>query len=385
MKSIQSIRRDFPVVNKKIFLASCQVAPVPKSVAAAVAKYFDARLNGERDDLDKLVLATRKEASKLLNSKPKEIAFMRGTTEGVAVVASMMDFKRGENVILNDLEFTTNVYPWMRMAKAKECKIKCVKTKNEKITAADIQKLIDKKTRLIAISHVQKSNGFRCELEKIGELADKKGILLSVDAVQSLGALEIDVKKTKISFLQAGGHKWLMGPSGIGLLYVNEKLLEKFEPTSVGPWQEDIDLTKPDFSYKQYKLSRSAKRFEFGGHPNVGGLMGLNAALKYINTLGKKDIDQRCRKLNDFVITKLEKAGLKLPPWIKERKYRSSYVGIKTRVSPFNIFVKAKEKGINFATSKTGIGERLRIATHIFNTEEEVEKAVSLLKKINAK
>lgn len=383
--TISSIRKDFPVTECCIFLSTCATGPISRQVAEALKDYYEHRLRGEDIPLDRYLADARENGAKLLAAKKHEIAFIRCTTEGINIIASMINWRNRDNVILNDMEFVSNVYPWMRQAKEHGIKIKCVKNVDERIPVEDIERAIDENTKVIAISHVQKSNGFRCDLEEIGKVAEERGILFVVDAIQSLGAISFDVKRMRVSFLVAGAQKWLLGPSGIGIMYAKEELIEEFEPMFVGPWQEDLDLSRiTDFSYREYRLSSTARRYEFGGWPNVPGVMGLAAALRYLNTIGKEAIETRDMHLCDVLVEELRNANIQLPPWIDERNHRSAYIGVKTKRDTKLLTERAKERGIVVSSSKTIIGERLRIAPHFFNTEEEIIRAVEILKQEEA-
>jgi selenocysteine lyase/cysteine desulfurase len=317
-------------------------------------------------------------AAKCFGAKKDEIAYIRCTNEGINIVANMIDWKKGDNVILNDLGYPSNWFPWMRQ-KSRGVRIKCLKNRNDGIWISDFEKLIDEHTKVIAIEHVNGTNGFKCDIEALGELAEEHGIYLVVDGAQSLGAIDIDLHKSKIDFLSAGAHKWLLGPTGIGLLYVREELLEKFEPLYVGPSNEE----RLDFTYHEYKLAKNAKRFEFGGSPNFIGVVGLVAALKFISNIGIPNIERRLMELTDLVRGELEKMpDVELPSWKDQKECRSQYIGFKLPHAQASKIVEALEgEKIIVGFKKSTVGETIRVAPYIFNTEEEIIKFVEVLKK----
>ncbi len=339
---------------------------------------------GQRVDLDSVFLRGRLEAAKLINADEDEIAFVKGTTEGLNTIASMLNYKRGENIVLSDMEFTSNAYPWMKAANANGIELRVVKSRNDGIWPSDFEKSINDRTAVVAISNVQMSNGFRCDLNEITRIAHENGALVCIDAIQSLGAFEVNSRDPPVDFMVAGAHKWLLGPSGMGLLYVRREIVDRFEPAFIGPWQEDLVYEAPiDFTFRQYKLSNSARRFELGGHPNVPGIMGFVEALSYIDEIGIKNIDTINRKLFQLTIEGCQEKKLSIPDWARsEAGYRSSFIGYKSKVDTMTIVEKAKKARIIVAPSRTIIGDRIRIAPHLFNTEENVVEAVEMLSQI---
>ncbi len=259
--SIQSAREDFPITERLTYVASCGSSPLPRRVAEASKVYYDRRMAGEHLDLDSIFKKGKAEVAKLINAREEEIAFVKGTTEGVNTVASMLDYRAGDNIVLADVEFTSNVYPWMRAAKHENAELRVVKSRNDGIWPADFEKLVDDHTRVVAISHVQMANGFKCDLKEIARIAHAHGAYLAVDVIQSVGAMQVDSKDPEFDFMVAGSHKWLLGPSGMGLLYVRRDLIERFEPAFIGPWQEDFVYSTPiDFTFRPYKpLEHGAK------------------------------------------------------------------------------------------------------------------------------
>jgi cysteine desulfurase / selenocysteine lyase len=382
--SFNSIQEDFPVTAHSNFLASCAVAPMPARVAAASKAYYDQRMLGERSDLDSIFRKGRSEAAKLIDARQEEIAFVKGTTEGLNTVASMINYQSGQNIVLSDMEFTSNVYPWMKAARENGIELRVVKGRNDGIWPSDFEKLIDNKTAVVAISNIQMANGFRCDLGKITKLAHEKGALVCVDAIQSLGALEVNSKDPPVDFMVAGAHKWLLGPSGIGLLYVRRDIIDRFEPAFIGPWQEDLVYEAPiDFTFRQYKLSNSARRFELGGHPNVPGVMGFVESLSYINEIGITNIEAKNRKLFQLAVEGCLQEKLSIPDWARpETDYRSSFIGYKSKIATNSVVEKAKKAGVIVAPNRTIIGDRIRIAPHLFNTEENVLQAVEVLSQL---
>lgn len=383
MMKVNEIREDFPITKEWVFLANCGTSPMPQPVAEAIHKKIEDRMHRhsiskEAKDYCEGFNEGRVEAARLIGAKKDEIAFIRNTTEGICIAASMIDWEPGDNVIITDLNFPSNVIPWKKQEKYHKIETRCVKCVDDRILLSDIEKRINEHTRVIAIDHVIASNGFKFDLEQLGRICDDHNIYLFVDAIQSMGSVAIDVKKMKVDILAAGGHKRLHAPTGIGILYVKEDLIERFEPAYVGVWQTD----KISFLYQDAipELARNARRFEFGGEPNELGYAGLVAACKYLNGLGIENIERRIRELMDCLISQLD--DYMLPMWGKAKKHRSAHIGLRTLKNPRRIYKDCLEEKVFLAPYESSIGEWLRIAPSFYNTKKEVEKCVKLLKRL---
>ena len=367
-------RDDFPITKDVTYLATCNIAQFPRPVIEAIKNHVDSMQTFG-------ILSSFEEgkqlAATLFGAKKEEIAYIRCTNEGINIVANMLDWKKGDNVVLSDLGFPSNIFPWQRQ-QSRGVEIRCVRSSGEGVWLSDIEPAVDDHTKVIALDCPSSANGFKCDLDALGDLARKHGAYLVVDGIQGLGAIPINLNRSKVDFFIAAGHKWLLGPTGIGLLYVREEHLEKFEPVYVGYANEE----KTDFTYHEYKLTSTAKRFEFGGSPNMIGVIGLTAALKYIHSIGVQNIEQWATQLTDRAIKELESIeDIELPPWTYDRKYRSHWIGFKLRKTSMTQVVEAlTKKKIIVAPKVSSLGETIRVAPHIMNIEEEIMKFSETLK-----
>lgn len=383
MIDIKKIREDFPTTKECIYLANCAETPMPLQVADAIYRegILPKLIKTIEKDFFNSIDKAKEEAAKLINCTPDEICLARGTTEAINIAATMIPYKSTDNVILNDLEFPSNVFPFQRLKKLYNFEIRTVKNRDGQILVDDIIDMMDENTRLIAISYISMANGYRVDLERLGAETKKRNILLEVDGIQALGSRKIDVKAQNIDFLCIGGHKYALGPSGTAFVYIRKELITQFEPMYMGPWQQDSIF---NFTYHEYKLCDTARRFEFGGHPNELGMPGLTAALEYLNLIGADEIDARCTELVRYTVRMLHKYGLDCPSWADDEKNLGSYVGISTKHPEKEIAEELKRKyKIWCATSSTLLGDRLRIAPSFYNTEEEIETAVKAIAELD--
>ena len=372
MESIEKVRENFPIVKNKIFMNHAAHSPLPKPVFESMLEYLKEASEQWVAETD-LEMA-KKLFAKLINAKPEEIAFVPNTSTGLNIVANMLDYSEGSNVVTTDLEFPSVVYPWLR--KKLGVKVKYVNNVDGKILHEDFENAVDDDTAAIVVSHVEYANGFRNDLSFLSKLAHEHNAYLVVDAIQSAGAIKIDVKRDDVDFLITACYKWLLGPSGIGFLYVKEELIEKFEPPMVG-WasvEPQVFETVDFWDIWNLRLSKTASRFEVGG-PNVIGCIGAAAALKLILGYGIEKIENRILDLTDYLIDRVREAGWKLQT-PEEKSYRSGIVNFLID-KPMERVEQLAKKGIIVSARANGI----RVSPHFYNTEEEIDQLVSELLK----
>jgi len=372
MKSVERIREQFPVTKNKVFLNHAAQSPLPKPVADAVRKYVDDFSNFgttsiEWNDGGKPLFA------KLVGSKPEEIALVENTSVGLNIAANVLHYPQGSKVVTTDLEYPSVPYVWLR--KKLGVKVHYVKNVDGKILLSDVEKAVDDETVAVAVSHVEYFNGFRNDLRALSEIAHEHGAYLIVDAIQSAGAVQIDVKKDDVDFLTSGCYKWLLGPPGAGYLYVKEDLVERFEPPFVG-WAsvkpetfETIDF----WDIWSLRLSETASRFEVGS-PSFISLVGAKEALTMLLDFGIENVERRILSLTSHLVEELKALGLKLQT-PEEQRYRSGIVNFKI-AEPEEVAEKLNNKGIVVSARAHGV----RVSPHFYNTEEEIDRLIEEIK-----
>ena len=280
----------------------------------------------------------------LIGAGPTEIAFVKNTTEGLLIVANGLDWRAGDNVLVPDIEYPSNVYCWMNLAR-RGVAVKWIKSRDGRILVDDIAALIDSRTRLVTLSTVQFSNGFRQDLGGTAELCRSRGVLLNVDAIQSVGALHLDLSQAPVDFLSVGGHKWLLGPIGTGFFHCRASALDLLRPANVGyhsvakePDHLDYDLTfRPD-----------AGRFE-EALVNFPGLWGLEAAVDLILDLGTQRIEPHVLGLTGVLIDGLRARGYAVLSPLKDGE-RSGIVSFRhPRLSTEEVHGRLQHAGVDVA------------------------------------
>ncbi len=287
------------------------------------------------------------------------------------VIAAGLPWKTGDRVLLNDLEFPANVYPYVNL-KHLGVELDIISTRDNRLTPEMIEHAITSRTRLLALSAVQFLTGHRADLESIGELCRSRGIIFAVDAIQAVGAVRIDVRQMKIDAAAAGGQKWQMAPHGTGFLYLTEHLQSLLQQKHLG-W---LSVSNPwDFHTFTQPLAASARRYE-GGSLNVPGLYGYRAALAQLLDFDIRSIEDHILDLTDALI-----AGLSAIPGVVLRtpRARGEHAGIVTIQLP--PAVNENRVFAQIAATDVAISLRegmLRFSPHFYNTKEEIARAIDI-------
>ncbi len=365
---------EFPVCRKFIYLNHAGVSPIPARAAEAGCRIFEVSRDegayrGRR--WMEIADATRERFARLVGAGPDEIAFVKNTSEGVSFVAAGFPWRDGDNVVTSNVEFPSNVYPWMRL-QPRGVEVRMVPAREGRVRKEDLFEACDGKTRVVALSSVEFANGFRNDLPGIGEYCQHHGIFFFVDGIQSLGVLPMDVKGFGIDALSADGHKWMLGPEGTGAFYISRDVMEVIEPVSLG-WHSVEKWS--DFESYDFHLAKDARRYEPGSY-DVAGIAAFGASLDLLLSIGVDRIWERVRRLTEGVIQEALAAGYEVvtPRHPEERS------GIVTFRVP-GVNPQALWKGLltrNVVTSPRAGG--IRVSPHFYNTPEEIAHFFALLR-----
>jgi cysteine desulfurase / selenocysteine lyase len=270
----------------RIYLNHAGTSPLSTRVVAAMNEHLRSRSEGEIDtyarDIE-IANRARGAVARLVNAEGADRISLQGnTSDALNVVASGLEWKTGDEIILNDLEFPANVYPYLNL-KRHGVSLTILPSPDGRITPEQIERAFTSRTRLVALSAVQFLTGHRADLAAIGSLCRSRGIIFAVDGIQAVGAVRIDVQGMRIDALAAGAQKWQMGPHGTGFLYLTEELQARIHQKYLG-W---LSVSVPwDFQNYDQPLSPSARRFE-GGTLNFPGIAGFDAALATLLEFGE--------------------------------------------------------------------------------------------------
>ena len=366
-KTIEKYRREFPVVENYIYLDHAGVAPASLRVKSAVEVFLRESSEGGAFHYPAWahrINEVRTSCARLIHAEADEIAFVKNTSHGLSLVAEGINWKAGENILFYEREFPSNIFPWQNL-KRKGIEARLVPFRNGRVQIEDIERLMDSRTRMVTVSSVQFSNGFRIDLKRLGGLCRDRNILLCVDAIQSLGMIPMDVQACNVDFLSADAHKWLLGPEGIGIFYCRKELTERIAPSLIG-WksvQNEFDFDQPHLV-----LKRDAQRFEEGSL-NLMGVFGLGAAIELLLEVSIEDIEQHVLDLGDEIIEEADKRGFEiLTP--RERRERGGNVTFRGHFDQEAVRSGLREKGIMVNVRGGG----LRVSPHFYNIESDIER-----------
>ena len=366
-------REQFPVTQKYIYLNHAGIAPLSLRAQNAMRGFLsDATDNGavHSDDWAATAEACRRSAAKLINADPSEIAFMKNTTQGLIIAANGIDWRKGDNVVTTAVEFPANVYPWWSLKARYGVDIRMVPEREGTIQIEEIEAAIDSRTRVVTISHVQFASGFRTDIAAIGEICRQKGIWFVVDAIQSVGVIDLDVEACGVDILAADGHKWLLAPEGAAIFYCVKEKQDRLINTNLG-WAGVINPR--DFLDYELTQKSDATRFEEGTYNSVG-LYGLGAAIDLLLEIGIPQIERRVLDLTNRLIEGLRAKGYRLVTPTDESQRSGIVVFESNQYSPTELCEMLERENV-IGAERGGV----RLSPHFYNSEEEIDHVLSLL------
>lgn len=371
---------EFPILQNWKFLNHAAVAPLCRRAASAMAKFAQQASQHAYIGADwyTQIEQLRVSAAELISADKEEIAFVKNTSEGLALVANGLDWRDGDRIVSTNVEYPANAYPWIDLIGRKGIDLVRVEEVEDAGGArrvpleAILQAAEHPRTRLVTLSHVEFGSGQRHDLVAIGRFCVERDILLCVDGIQSLGVLPVNVREMNIAFLSADGHKWMLGPEGAGIFYCRKDLIAKMHPAIVG-W---LNVQRPfDFDNLDYTLKSNAGRFEYGS-PNVAGLLALKASIDMISSIGIEAIWRQVDSLNELLVQGLTSQGFLVssPRLPTERSGIVSFG--RADLNTASTAKRLKEKhGIELAV-RSG---RLRTSPHFYTPVADIEHLLSSL------
>ncbi|HTG95068.1 MAG TPA: aminotransferase class V-fold PLP-dependent enzyme [Pyrinomonadaceae bacterium] len=369
------LRALFPITERLVYLNHAAVSPLPTpTIKATEAQLHDVFENGSMHF--RQWLSVKEEARRLLASllgaRPEQVAFMRNTSDSLSTVANGLRWNAGDNVVTFRHEFPSNIYPWLRLRDTHGVEIRMCGERNGRVDQEELCNLIDKRTRLVAISQVQFATGFRANMARLAEATRQKDALLVVDVIQGLGVVPTNVEQEGIDVAAGAGHKWLLTPEGVGYLYLSDRARERIEPTLVG-W---VSVQSPeDYDNFDQQWNRCTLAWETGTGPNAL-IHGLKASLELLASVGTKRISNYLEEVTDYLCERLEGLAYDLVS-SRTPEDKSQIVCIKHRhgLSSMELYHRLAEQNIITAPR----GDRLRIAPHFYNNHEDIDRLLSAL------
>ena len=364
-----AIRQLFPVTKRLVYLNSAAAGPVSIQARAAAVDYYEKMMNDGDVHWNQWLAqreAVRERIARFINAEPDEIAFTTNTSAGMNLIVDALE-GRGE-VISSELEFPVTTLPWMH----RRIPVHLLPPVDGEVPLESIRAAMTHATGILAFSHVQFSNGFQINIEELGKI--KGDHALVINASQSAGAFEIDVKRMNIDALCATGHKWILAGYGSGFVYLSRELQQQSAARALG-W---LSVEGP-FEMRNNELRPrhdAAARIELGC-PHFAGIFSLGAAVGLIEEIGIANIERRVLSLNRCLTGLLEKNNWKVLSPIKNEESRSGETLMETE-KPAEMVRALFRRGVIVTEKPEGI----RAATHFFNDQSDLERLVAALNEI---
>jgi len=369
----------FEVSGQRLFFNHAAYSPFSRPVVQAMNDYLDYRLQGSPQTWPAAVERRehlRANYARLVGSVPNRIAMMANTVTGLNVLASGLDWQAGDHMLLYSDEFPSNVMPFLNL-RSRGVEVEFVKSADARVTTELFEAAIKPATRLISVSSVQYLTGYQADLTTLAQLCHAHNILLSVDAIQSVGVLPTDVVALGIDFLAAGGHKWLMSPLGTGFIYVTEALQERLRPAYRGYMGHVSPESFGDF---EQALSPDARRFELGAF-NAPGIAGAEKATELLLACDPASIFRHVRSLLDQFVWGLEETGfVTVYDFVESESSGIQLFSHQDAKLNQQVFEYLTAAGVNLALR----GRGLRLAPHYHNNADEIEQLLALLRAFNS-
>ncbi len=386
-------RDDFELLNSNIvYFDNGATTLKPKCVKEAICKYYtEYTANAHRGDyslsatVDNLYEGTREKIKDFINAKEaSEIVFTSGTTNSMNMIVSGFFrnyLKRDDEVLVTLSEHASNILPWFVLQKEIGIKVKYIELNDKhEVTMENVKKAITDKTKVISLAMITNVIGDERDIKKISKIAHDNNILMVVDAAQGAPHKKIDVQDMDIDFMAFSGHK-MYGPTGIGVLYGKFDLLDELVPMNYGGGMNAM-FTRDGY----LELREIPTRLE-GGTPNIEGVLGLSAATQYLNNIGIDKINKYEKDLRRYLVNELEKLDFIT---IYNKDVDSNIVAFNIDgvfaqdtaiyLDKYNICVRAGNHCAKMIDNVFNISNTVRISLSFYNTKEEVDLLINVLK-----
>lgn len=369
--------RAFPVAKKRVFLAHAGVTSLPACAAMAMSSYISESSLDQQEfgGVLKEIASTRRDAASLIGAEADEIALLGPTSLGLSLFANGIEWKRGDEVVIYGEDYPANVYPWLNL-QSRGVLVKYLRTETlGQITVESVEAALSPATRLVALASCHFQTGWRIDIPAIGALLRKRGILFSLDAIQTLGAFPTPA--SEVDFLSADAHKWLLGPLAAGIVYVAKERFETCRPTLLG----SRNVKSPDFQAQQViEFEEGGRRYE-PGVLNIAGIYGMRAAINLILERGLESVSTLILERRDQLEQGLEELGFEFLSPDRHEPLRSGILTARHPVKAPELLFAALEKAhISASCRKTrDYGTWLRFSPHYYNTSSEIDRVLDVI------
>ena len=390
-------REDFLLLNQNIiYLDNGATSLKPKVISQSISDYYNNySANAHRGDYDLSLKVdskyeeTRKLVKDFINAKTtKEIIFTSGATDSLnkIIFGFFKNYlKTNDEVLLTKSEHASNILPWFELADELNIKINYIPLENLEVTLDNVKRSITPNTKVISIAHITNVVGDIRPIKEIISYAHSKGILVVVDGAQSVAHMQVDVQKLDIDFLAFSAHK-MLGPTGVGVLYGKEELLNNMHPIIFGGGMN------ASFQFDGTRIYNDTPTCFEAGTPNIAGVIGLGEAIKYLNNIGMDKINNYEQNLKKYAISKLKTINDII---IYNENSQSGIITFNIKnifaqdlaiyLNKYNICIRAGNHCAKILNEDLGIKNTCRISLYFYNTKEEIDYLVKVLSNPNIK
>lgn len=381
------IRRNFLPRDDEIYFNAGVVGFPARSVAEETQRiYAELRFQPESRffaGMDRVHQRWQEILPRLISCKASELIGVPNTTAALNLVAHAIPWQAGDNAVITDLAFTNEYLPFQHAQSKYGYEVRVARRHGWQMPAEAVERLIDKQTRLVVLSHVTFANGFRLDVKRIAQAAHAHGAYLAIDAIQSLGPLVVDVRDLDVDFLAAGSSKWLMAYPGWGILFVREAVLPELREPVAGflgledPMQAVDNWTNSTEFVRPYKISRTRIDKFRTSTENLLAKISLTASAAYFLRLGTAAIESHVLDLSGYLTEQLAEHGHQLRS-SHQRAHRSGIVSFLPRQPVPELQQRLEAERIFISVR----GGAIRVCLHLYNTRAEIDRLVEALERI---
>ena len=368
-----TLRADFPGATVETYMNAAAIHPLGTFAAIAIEQAMAFRMRGAGPGREDFGVAKQNDLKtrfgKMIGAKPSEIAFTASTSDGENIVVLGLDLpKRGGNIVLDELHFTSSLYLFKELEK-KGVQLRIIKHRNWAIDVKDMDRAIDKNTRLVSLAAVSNVNGFMHDVKAVSDIAHARGAYVFADIIQAVGAVPIDMRALGIDFAATGTYKWIMGERGFGFLYVREEHQGTVLPTTRYGHRQVSNFNRAQLTWEPLP---GAAMYESGNIPILLAA-AVSAGLDYVTSLGIDKIRAHAQQLTDRLQTELPPLGYKS---LTPRDTQTPIVAFELKDAAAT--AKALQ-GAKIAATIVANENRLRLSVSVFNTHADIDRVVAAL------
>ena len=367
------VRAEFPITEKQTYINTAYVGPFPRVVHEAAIRYADEQQLTPAIGLDRSM--ERKEQARarfanLFGAKQEEVALLFSTSDAENIVTESLDLKAGDNVVIDELHFTTTLVLYRQLEKAKGIELRIVRHKDGRAPIEDFEARADKRTRLISVAWVSNRNGYRHDLKARADLAHSRGAFLFADGIQALGTFPTNLHEERVDFVCGNSYKWLFSGWGAAPFYVREEHLERIRPDRFG--HNQVAEALPDL---HFRLQATAKKYEYAGLI-YGAVAQLEAALGLVGKVGLARIEQHSVRLAGELRDGVAKLGYEMftPPSNPSAIVSFTHGRDRERVGRV-----LRDEGVSVTLRE---GDKIRASVAMFNNRRDIAHLLEVLAKL---